>query len=218
MEYLEIFSACIQTYPTKLDIDSLTSFCYEVKRRDSKGRKISNLGGWQSGNIKKNPHPEFVKLLSEVQIAANAYHNKLQFKKEYEQKYSYIIENFHSRSLNITSCIECNYKTDNHESLQIISLTLHPKYSSFTDCLDDYVKTFNLDDDNKWTCDKCNLAVNPEKKTIFWNFSPVIIFLIKKYNENGVIENRVDYPIKLDLEKYRLNYKKESTKYELQIM
>ncbi len=150
-------------------------------------------------------------------ILSKLYHNNLkQFKKEYEQKYSYIIENFHSRSLNITSCMECNYKTDNHESLQIISLTLHPKYSSFTDCLDDYVKTFNLDDDNKWTCDKCNLAVNPEKKTIFWNFSPIIIFLIKKYNENGVIENRVDYPINLDLEKYRLNYKKESTKYELQ--
>ena len=87
MEYQQIFSACIQANQTKLDIDSLTSFCYEVKRRDKKGRKISNLGGWQSGNIKKNPHPEFVKLLSEIQIAANAYHNKLQFKKEYEHVY-----------------------------------------------------------------------------------------------------------------------------------
>ena len=75
MEYLQIFSACIQTHPTKLNIDSLTSFCYEVKRRDSKGRKISNLGGWQSGNVINNPHSEFVKLLSEIQTAANAYHN-----------------------------------------------------------------------------------------------------------------------------------------------
>ena len=75
MKYLEIFSACIQTYQTKLDIDSLTSFCYEVKRRHNEGVTLSNLGGWQSGNIKNNPHPEFVKLLSEIQTSANAYHN-----------------------------------------------------------------------------------------------------------------------------------------------
>ena len=86
MEYLEIFSACIQTYQTKLDVNSLTSFCYEVKRRHSEGVNLSNSGGWQSGNIKNNPHPEFVKLMSEVQKSANIYHDKLQFKKEYKQE------------------------------------------------------------------------------------------------------------------------------------
>ncbi len=57
--------------------------------------------------------------------------------------------------------------------------------------------------------------VSPEKKTIFWEFSPIVIILIKKYNENGVIENKIDYPINLDLNKYKLNYKKESCNYEL---
>ena len=86
MEYLEIFSACIQTYQTKLDVNSLISFCYEVKRKHSEGVNLSNSGGWQSGNIKNNPHPEFVKLMSEVQKSANTYHDKLQFKKEYKQE------------------------------------------------------------------------------------------------------------------------------------
>ena len=86
MEYLEIFSACVQAHQTKLDINSLTSFCYDVQREHNKGVEISNLGGWQSGNIKDNPHSEFVKLISEIQTAADAYHNKLQFKKEYKQE------------------------------------------------------------------------------------------------------------------------------------
>ena len=150
-------------------------------------------------------------------IISKLYHNNLkQFKKEYENNYSCIIENFYSRTLSITGCTECGYKTDNHEPVQIVSLTLHPKYNSLMDCLDEYVKTFRLDNENKWTCDKCNISVNPEKKTIFWEFSPVVIFLIKKYNENGIIENQIDYPLKLNLDKYKLNYKKSSTKYELQ--
>jgi len=143
------------------------------------------------------------------------YNNLKQLKKEYESNYSYISENFHSRVLSITGCTECDYKTDNHESIQIITLTLHPKFKSFNECLDEFIKTSILDNDNKWHCDKCKEYVNPEKKTIFWNFSPVLIFLIKKYDENGIIENKIDYPLTLDLEKYKLNYKKDSTKYEL---
>ena len=85
MEYLELFSASVQTHQTELDIDSLTSFCYNVQRKHNKGVELSNLGGWQSGNIKNNPHPEFVKLLSEIQTATDIYHNKLQFKKEFKQ-------------------------------------------------------------------------------------------------------------------------------------
>jgi len=149
-------------------------------------------------------------------IIAKLYHNNLiQYRKMYENDYSYIIENLYSRYISITGCTECGYKTDNHEGLPIITLTLQNNYTSFTDCLDEYIKTSILDNDNKWKCDKCNECVNPEKKTLFWEFSPVVIFLIKKYNEHGVIQNHIDYPINLDLDKYRINYKKDSTKYEL---
>ena len=141
--------------------------------------------------------------------------NLIQFRNTFENDYSYIIENLHSRTLNITGCSECNYKTDNHESVQIISLTMHSNYNSLYDCFNEYTKTNILDNDNKWKCDKCNNLVNPEKKTIFWEFSPIIVLLIKKYNENGVIENRIDYPLTLDLDNYHLNYKKKSNKYNL---
>ena len=92
MKYLELFPACVQTHQTELDIDSLISFCYTLQRKHNKGIELSNLGGWQSGNIKNNPHPEFVKLLSVIQFATKIYHNKLQFKKEFKQEniFSYV--------------------------------------------------------------------------------------------------------------------------------
>ena len=82
---LQIFSICIQTSQIELDIDSLTSFCYDIQQKD-RGVVKTNIGGWQSGNIRNNIHPEFVNLLFEIQTAVDKYHNELQFKKELKQE------------------------------------------------------------------------------------------------------------------------------------
>jgi len=145
------------------------------------------------------------------------YQNNLKiFKKHFENSYSCMIENFYSSTLTLTGCPKCNYKTDNHEPIQIITLTLQSHYSSFIECIEEYVKLVTLDNDNKWKCDKCGEQVNPSKKTIFWDLSPIIIFLIKKYDENGVLENYIEYPKDIDMGKYGINYGGGSTKYTLQ--
>ena len=145
------------------------------------------------------------------------YHNSLKiYKKHFENNYSCIIDDFYSNSFSLTECPRCRYKTDNHEPLQSITLTLHPNYTSLNECIDEYVKLITLDDDGLWVCDECKETVNPNKKTIFWNFSPILIFIIKRYDENGILENFINYPKNLDMNKYCLNYTNESTKYELQ--
>ena len=176
MEYQQIFSACIQANQTKLDIDSLTSFCYEVKRRDKKGRKISNLGGWQSGNIKKNPHPEFVKLLSEIQIAANAYHNKLQFKKEYVQKLNNIWINIngkgHSNEYHIhakTTISGCFYLSDSNFPIRF----KHPYEEMNTYYWDEeFIGSFNNFNSGQW-------SITPKKNTLLmfppWLYHKVVM-------------------------------------------
>jgi len=86
MEYLELFSVPIQVHYANLDTNSLTSFCYNVQHNNKNGVEVSNLGGWQSENIKNDQHKEFVKLQSEIQTAIDNYHNKIQFKKELRQR------------------------------------------------------------------------------------------------------------------------------------
>ena len=176
MEYQQIFSACIQANQTKLDIDSLTSFCYEVKRRDKKGRKISNLGGWQSGNIINNPYPEFVKLLSEVQIAANAYHNKLQFKKEYAQKLNNIWINVngkgHSNEYHIhakTTISGCFYLSDSNFPIRF----KHPYEEISTYYWDEeFIGSFNNFNSGQW-------SITPKKNTLImfppWLYHKVVM-------------------------------------------
>jgi ubiquitin carboxyl-terminal hydrolase 8 len=157
-------------------------------------------------NIKGEPKTQLDKL----------YYNNLKTQqKNFNNNYSYIIENFYTSGLSLTQCPNCKYLNDNHEIFVIINLELNNGYKSLYDCLDNYTNTEKLDDDNKFKCGECSEYVNASRKLLFWDLSPVIILLLKKYNGNGVITNKVDYPIELDMKKYCLNYKDHSTKYEL---
>ena len=180
MEYLEIFSACIQSYQTKLDINSLTSFCYDVQHKRSEGVKISNLGGWQSGNIKDNSHPEFVKLISEVQTAANAYHKKLQFKKEYKQELCNIWINingkghsneYHNHAKSAIS--GCFYLTDS--KFPIMFRHPYEEISSYY-WNTEFVETFNNINADQW-------AVTPKKNTLLM-FPPWLYHKVAVNEEN----------------------------------
>jgi ubiquitin carboxyl-terminal hydrolase 8 len=143
------------------------------------------------------------------------YFNNLKSQQKHFKDYSYIIEQFYSSILSLTQCPICKYKTDNHELSTILTLSLKNEFKSLYDSLDDYINLELLDDDNKLKCDNCNDYVNSRKKLIFWDVSPLLIILIKKYNRNGIISSYIEYPIELDMDKYSMNYKDKSTKYTL---
>ena len=49
------------------------------------------------------------------------------WKNFFENSYSYIIVNFYSQLLSITTCPECSYYTSNHDPIMTINLTLKEK-------------------------------------------------------------------------------------------
>ena len=135
--------------------------------------------------------------------------------KFFENSYSSIIKNFYSETLSFTSCSDCDYVTTNHEPCMVISLELNKNFNSIYDCFDDYVKKFTFDKNNKWKCDKCHKNVCPQKKTTFWELSPVLIFQIKQYTLHSKINHHIDFPEKINMEKYCVNSKNKSLKYNL---
>ena len=96
-KYLNVFYVTIQTIKLKLNIDSLIEFCYEMKRKNEKGVKLSNVGGWQSNNIFNETHTEFVKLKNKIEEAANIYHHEIQLKKAHDQKIDNIWVNINQK-------------------------------------------------------------------------------------------------------------------------
>ena len=68
----------------------------------------------------------------------------------YAKDYSYIVDNFYSQLLAITSCTDCEYYTTNHDPIQVISLEIPNSASSLECCLSEYMKKLRLDEDNLW--------------------------------------------------------------------
>ena len=134
--------------------------------------------------------------------------------KFFESNYSYIIKNFYSKLVSITSCPKCNYLTTNHEPICTITLTLKNEYKSIYCCLDEYVKEFTLDSDNKWKCDKCKQNVLSEKKVNFWELSPVLILCVKQFRKGVKIDKHIEFPEKLNMKNYCIS-KKNSLNYKL---
>ena len=139
------------------------------------------------------------------------------WKNFYENDYSYIVENFYSQLLTLNICPECYYFTSSHDPIQVISLEIPPNAETIYDCLDKYIQKEILDENNKWTCDKCSKKVCSHKKTMLFKSSDVLIILLKRYDSNMRKKNNfIKYPLNLNLEKYNKNYgTKKSNIYSL---
>ena len=139
------------------------------------------------------------------------------WKRFYEKDYSYIVENFYSQLLSLTICPECYYFTTNHDPIQVVSLEIPKDAKSMNDCFKHYTQKIVLDEENRWTCDKCSKSVRPHKKTLFFKTSDILIILLKRYSKYGQkIDRFIDYPMKLNLKDYNKNYgTKKSNTYQL---
>jgi len=139
------------------------------------------------------------------------------WKRFYEKDYSYIVENFYSQLLSITSCTDCEYYTTNHDPIQVVSLEIPNDASSLEDCLQEYMKKIQLDSDNMWTCDECKHQVCPFKQTRLWKTSDILFILLKRYKRNRKIDKFLNYPLVLNLKDYNINYcSKKKNEYALQ--
>ena len=84
------------------------------------------------------------------------------------KSYSLIIQQFYLQSINVTICPECKYNTINLDPIMIINLEFDTSTDSIYDCLNKYTAQFELDEENKWTCDKCKNQVQCQKKNKLW--------------------------------------------------
>ena len=126
------------------------------------------------------------------------------WRKFYSEDYSYIVKNFSSQHLQLTSCPECQYYTSNHDPVQVLSLEVPESAESLRDCLKAYVATH--DDDDDWTCDECQALVKPCKRTVLWKTSDILIILLKRYTATHKIDRFLRYSETLDLAKINMNY------------
>lgn len=168
--------------------------------------------------LKKHVKMTFSKKVEDQADKINLKSNET-WKRFYEKDYSYIVENFYSQLLGITSCTDCEYFTTNHDPIQVVSLEIPDSASSLECCLTEYMKKVRLDEDNLWQCDKCKNKVRPFKQTRLWKTSDVLFILVKRYRNNQKINKFLEYPNNLSMKDYNINYSSnKKNEYALQSM
>lgn len=141
------------------------------------------------------------------------------WKDMFNNNYSYIIKKTYNQLLSIINCPECNYITQSHDPLQIITLDIKDETTLY-ELFDSYTNIHNIDNDCIWKCDRCKKNVNPYIKNSFWNLADILIIQLKRYSINGnkISKNNtyIEYPNILDMDNYTLNYFGNNNKYQLQ--
>ena len=153
------------------------------------------------------------------QIDRMAYNVMKDWQKYFENNYSKFIDIFYGQLVSKIKVINCkkNIVSYSYSPTSTLSLPIPDKDNvNLYDCLDLFCEGEILDGDNKWKYDKDNKYYDVEKTLKVWKFPEILIIHLKRFdNFNKKITKLVDFPLKLNLEKYCIGYTKNKSKFNL---
>jgi ubiquitin C-terminal hydrolase len=136
-----------------------------------------------------------------IDLANNTWNNFL------KKEFSIIKTLFGGMYHNIIICEFCGNESHNFDIFQILQLPING--DSLYDSLDSFIKTEQLDEDNKLLCEKCNKQNQSNKHNLFWSVPKVLVIQFKRFktNEYGQITSKnnsyIEYPTEnFDMFKY----------------
>jgi ubiquitin carboxyl-terminal hydrolase 8 len=204
LAFIEQFMVCISNSNydfysfNQNDVSEFITLLFEFIHTSIKSKKNMTIEGTPQNELDN--------------IAIQSMNNWIQF---FNNDYSYIIKSSYSQLLIKTECRLCNYKTYNHDPIQILTLELKNN-DDLEDILHEYIKPSILDRHNEWKCDKCHKINTPIRHTVFWNLSNIVIIQLKLYSNNlQKINTKIRFPLNLDMSKYTINYNDNNTNYKL---
>ncbi|KAM9891065.1 hypothetical protein OXX69_012403, partial [Metschnikowia pulcherrima] len=153
---------------------------------------------------------EFVRENLPIRLAS-----AIEWERYLKLNFSIIVDYFQGQYVSQLRCLECQMTSSTFNSFTILSLPipriLGPTKSralSLFDCLDSFVETELLDDDNKWHCPRCLKFCKSTKKLVISRLPKILIIHFKRFEiQNGrfrKLDNFIRYPVNdvLDLTRY----------------
>lgn len=131
-----------------------------------------------------------------------------------KNEFSIIKNLFGGMTYNYTTCEYCKNKNHNFDIFQILQISIPINNPNDTniytldDCLNYLIKTEQMDDNNKISCDFCGIKNKAYNNTYLWKPPKILIIQIKRFmvNNYGIIsqkiQNKIEYPINLNIDKY----------------
>jgi ubiquitin C-terminal hydrolase len=148
-----------------------------------------------------------------------AYESMKQWKQEYENNYSKIINLFYGQIVSIIKVKNKNIESLNYSSLNIFSLPLDTEKDNSTiyDSFNLFTKKHKLEGDNQWKYENDGNYYDATQHIQIWKFPDILILHLKRFNNEGYkINKMVEFPLyNLDLQKYCNGYNSEESIFDL---
>ena len=87
---------------------------------------------------------------------------------------------FDSKLASNLTCPNCKYESESGVSEKIIMLPIK-SFNNFDEAMHNFLSEEILDNDNKWTCDKCNSSVSATKKLIIKGTPKYLFIGLKRF-------------------------------------
>ncbi len=134
-------------------------------------------------------------------------HMNIMKQKSMMDEYSIIKKLFSGMIHNTIKCNYCGNVSHNYDSFLTLQLNIN-NCNDIYECLDEYIKTEQIDSKNMVKCDFCGMKNKAHKNTKLCDTPKILIIHLKRFmvNNYGVvtrkISNLIKYPLELDMSKY----------------
>jgi len=120
-----------------------------------------------------------------------------------QTEFSELSNMFNSYNKKIIRCGLCRTKSFVIDPFIILSLGIPDDTENITleNCLDEYYKSEEIE----YNCSFCGLSKKSNSRTLIFETSDVLIFLLKRFNKEQKIKKNIKYPEEIDITKYITN-------------
>ncbi|KAI5954277.1 DOA4 [Candida jiufengensis] len=123
--------------------------------------------------------------------------------------FSIVVDQFQGQYLSRLKCLTCKFTSTSYNAFSILSIPVPNKEKvNLQNCIDEFLTTELLDDNNKWFCPECKTHRKSTKKIEITRLPQVLIINFKRFkiqlNSIKKLETYVTYPVDevLDLTNY----------------
>lgn len=118
------------------------------------------------------------------------------WKNMYEKNYSIILRMYYGQFWNKIKCDHCKNISSCYDPFSVINLPVNENTNTLNDCINYYILSEDMDEDNKISCEKCKKKCSGKRKSTVWRMPPILTFCFNRFDFRGnKINKYIDFPV-----------------------
>jgi ubiquitin carboxyl-terminal hydrolase 36/42 len=106
---------------------------------------------------------------------------------------------FFGKFKSVIKCPNCKHESVKYDVFNHLPVSLNSNLNTLNECLDEFSISEQLDENNKYKCDKCSNYVCATKKIEIDVLPNILMIVLKRFNKQNKINKKINIPEKLHI-------------------